>query len=169
MRDNAQPVLPPAPGAGDITGNVMFPTPIVTACIDPTLRTPPAAIPVGGVIQGKSIAHARKLPLTCIIAQSNDVPGAGDFAEPDMDVQPEVSINIDIAAVAQPPTAGRKGQRSMKKVATTKAQAKGAGKKNRKAAETSGVVIPDASASSAVTSRPSRIRAPTARAQGQDP
>lgn len=112
----------------------------------------------------------RILPLTYVTGQSNTVPETADIAEADIAVDPEVSENLESAAAAQlsePAPAGPKNKRPGKKVTATKT--KGAGRKLRKGAETSGVVIPDASASSAVTSRPSRIRTQTARAQGQDP
>lgn len=102
--------------------------------------------------------------------QSNDVPETTDIAETDIVADPEVSGNLESVAAAQvseSAAAGPKSKRPGKKVTATKA--KGAGRRLRKGPETSGVVIPDASASSAVTSRPSRIRTQTARAQGQDP
>ncbi|EIW51992.1 uncharacterized protein TRAVEDRAFT_53976 [Trametes versicolor FP-101664 SS1] len=156
--DAAQPVVQPSSAEGIPACNVITPAPIITACIDPTLRAPAAALRVGAVIQGKSLS------------QSNDVPETADIAEADIAVDPEVSENLESAAAAQlsePAPAGPKNKRPGKKVTATKT--KGAGRKLRKGAETSGVVIPDASASSAVTSRPSRIRTQTARAQGQDP
>lgn len=148
------------------------PAPILTACIDPTLRAPPTAPTAARDIEGKSIVHVGACPLTHVIGDSNDDSGPADMVGADMDVHAEVSVDVDIAAAAEhpePANARRKGQRMAKKGAKTKGKAKGARNKVSKVAETSGVAMPDASASAAVVSRPSRIRAQTARAQGQDP
>ncbi|EIW53626.1 uncharacterized protein TRAVEDRAFT_52745 [Trametes versicolor FP-101664 SS1] len=135
-RDKLQRVVQTAPVVEDVA---VSPAPILTACIDPTLRAPPTAPTAGRVIEGKSIVH---------VGDSNDDSGPADMAGADMDVHAEVSVDVDIAAAAEhpePANARRKGQRIGKKGAKTKGKAKGARNKVSKVPKTSGVAMPDAS------------------------